>query len=339
MNELTLTFSWLLGQSIAASIIICLLLLIRKVLWHKFPARWTSLLWILLTLRMICPWLPESKLSLFNLFPHLENYSFFELLESENSSYPLFSGNLRAPDTFDDTSTEEQKGDLHNHPESKHYSILEIATTIWLLGVAILSFHLLLATLTLWLLVKAERPLTKQKILDLLEDCKKEMGIQTIIGLIPTDKIESPALFGYLRPRLLFPKHHITTLNEKELRHVFLHELAHLKRMDIYFGWLVSLLQIIHWFNPLVWYAFRQFRLDREIACDELALSVMKPIEPIEYGKTLINLLAEHATTRKLPALASVLEDGAYIKRRVTMISRFKKKVSSPESMGEFRLR
>jgi beta-lactamase regulating signal transducer with metallopeptidase domain len=44
------------------------------------------------------------------------------------------------------------------------------------------------------------------------------------------------------------------------LRHVFLHELAHLKRHDIALNWLFAGAQALHWFNPLVWLAFQQAR-------------------------------------------------------------------------------
>jgi beta-lactamase regulating signal transducer with metallopeptidase domain len=108
----------------------------------------------------------------------------------------------------------------------------------------------------LWWLVTRERPLTDQKILDLLEDCKSQMDIRTMLGVVITNKVTSPALFGFLRPRLLLPAGMIETLSLEELRYVFLHELAHLRRRDIYVGWLMSLLQVLHWFNPLVWREF-----------------------------------------------------------------------------------
>jgi len=94
---------------------------------------------------------------------------------------------------------------------------------------------------------------TDQQILDLLEDCKMQMGVRTIVAVVVTDRTRSPALFGFLRPRILLPQGLIETLSLDELHYVFLHELAHLKRRDIYLAWLVCLLQVLHWFNPLIW--------------------------------------------------------------------------------------
>jgi hypothetical protein len=175
--------------------------------------------------------------------------------------------------------------------------------------------------------------LTDQKILDLLEDCKSEMGIRTILGVVITDKVKSPALFGFVRPRLLLPAGIIETLSLKELRYVFLHELAHLKRHDIYLGYLSSLLQSLHWFNPLIWLAFYRIRNDRELACDALVLAQTHSSESKDYGRTIVSLLERFSRPRHLPAMAGILETKSQLKRRIKMIAKFKK-TSRPRWAG-----
>ena len=56
--------------------------------------------------------------------------------------------------------------------------------------------------------------------------------------LVETEAVGSPALFGFVRPRLLLPAGLMSQFTREELRHVFMHELAHVKRRDILFGWL-----------------------------------------------------------------------------------------------------
>ncbi len=89
-------------------------------------------------------------------------------------------------------------------------------------------------------------------------------------------------------------------LSDAELRHVLLHELAHVKRRDVAMNWLVNALLTVHWFNPLLWLAFRQMRADREIACDELALRAMRGEERKAYGDTLIKVSDGGACGRRL---------------------------------------
>ena len=38
---------------------------------------------------------------------------------------------------------------------------------------------------------------------------------------------------------------------------------------------IIIIVQIIHWFNPVIWYTFNRVRLDRELACDEMSLSAI----------------------------------------------------------------
>jgi len=117
----------------------------------------------------------------------------------------------------------------------------------------------------------------------------------------------------------------LETYGLEELRYVFIHELAHLRQRDIYFGWLIALLQIVHWFNPLMWFAFGRMRADRELACDRLAISMMDADEPPKYGRTIVNLLENFSQVRYVPSVAGILEDTCQIERRIKMITKFKK--------------
>jgi len=107
-------------------------------------------------------------------------------------------------------------------------AIVDMLALVWLAVALALAILALVCNFKLWRIIKSQRPLTEGKILDLLEDCKAEMGIQTLLGVVVTDKVKSPALFGVVRPRLLLPEGVLETLSVDELRYVFVHELAHI---------------------------------------------------------------------------------------------------------------
>jgi beta-lactamase regulating signal transducer with metallopeptidase domain len=221
------------------------------------------------------------------------------------------------------------RGSITEQRETEAESaIIKFAKTLpllWLAGGVALAIYIGACNFRLWQLVTRERPLTDQKILDLLEDCKAQMGIHNILGIVVTDKVNSAALFGFIRPRLLLPAGMVETLTLKELRYVFMHELGHLRRRDIYVGWLMSLLQVLHWFNPLVWLAFYRMQSDRELACDALVLSYARGGESKEYGRTIVNLLERFSYPQRLPSMAGILENKSQLKRRIKMIAQFKK--------------
>ncbi|HUV67595.1 MAG TPA: M56 family metallopeptidase, partial [Sedimentisphaerales bacterium] len=331
---------WLLRTTVQASILICVILLLQRILRNRLCIRWHYSLWLLLLVRMLLPWAPQSRASLFNLIPRSAHQQQAEYEQQGNGRQSVGSEvagsesvesvpaspaatTQESPDVV--TATPSINQAVQNQLKPDFSKVVKILPLLWLIGALALAVYVGAGNFNLWRIVKRRRPLTDQKILDLLEDCKAQMGIQTILGIVPTDKVESPALFGFVRPRLLLPHGMIETLSRQELRYVLLHELAHLKRHDIYAGWLMSLLQILHWFNPLVWLAFYRMRSDRELACDALVLARTQSEEPKSYGRIIVNLVERFSRPQRLPGMAGILETKAQLKRRVTMIAKFKK--------------
>ncbi|MGH8247756.1 MAG: Kelch repeat-containing protein, partial [Gammaproteobacteria bacterium] len=156
-----------------------------------------------------------------------------------------------------------------------------------------------------------------------LEDSKESMNVTTPVVVIESARIQSPMLHGFLRPRLLLPEGLMARLSPGQLRHVFLHELAHVRRCDILVNWLATWLQILHWFNPLVWLAFWCMRNERELTADRLALSSAKGNERLEYGETLLMLVQLFRARRYLPSLAGILEVKGQIESRIAEIANF----------------
>ena len=115
---------------------------------------------------------------------------------------------------------------------------------------------------------------------------------------------------------------------------MFLHELSHIKRQDILTGWLMTALQILHWFNPLVWLAFHRMRVDRELACDALALSYAKEEENQPYGRTIIKLLEGFGCSAWAPSMAGTVENKNQMKERISMIAKFRKTSHGPALAG-----
>jgi len=150
------------------------------------------------------------------------------------------------------------------------------------------------------------------------------MGVRRPPLLRETRALQTPALYGFLRPTLLLPEGFTRTFSRSELRFVLLHELAHLRRLDLPLNGLMTLLQIIHWFNPLVWFAFARWRLDREIACDAAAITASGTQSAHAYGGTLLRLLERCSTPAySHQSLLQIAGRKTEIQQRLTMISSF----------------
>ena len=150
------------------------------------------------------------------------------------------------------------------------------------------------------------------------------MRVRSVVALRETPLVKSPALFGVFRPRFLLPPGLIRDFSPAELRYVFLHELAHVRRQDVAVNWLLTLLQAVHWFNPFVWFGFVRMRADRELACDALALSLSGDGEARTYGLTIVKLLETFTRGAASPGLVGILENGRQMQHRIRLIAAFR---------------
>ncbi len=197
---------------------------------------------------------------------------------------------------------------------------------IWIFGIVVLSLYTVATNIYFWFKVKDGKLFTDQKTLKILKECKEKLGVNTNISIINTSGVGIPAIFGVVRPWLLIPDNVLNNLPPENLRYVFMHELAHMKRKDIIVNWIVLILQIIHWFNPLVWFAFNKMRADREIACDSEVLAHLDIGEEKNYGHTILDLAEIISGRIYFGGIAGILEDKSQIKNRINKISQFKKK-------------
>jgi beta-lactamase regulating signal transducer with metallopeptidase domain len=296
----------LLKASWQASVIIVLVLAAQYGFGRRWNPRWRHALWWLVVARLALPLTIPSPVSLFNIFPHPTGGA----LVSSTVSAPNLSSVGAAP------------------PLTGTPRVVESVSAwlgLWTLGALSMTGCLGVGHFRILRSVKGRRPLIDEQVLNLLEDCKQQMCVCVPVTLVETTAVDGPCLFGLLRPRLLLPPGFTHRFSHDELRYVFLHELAHVKRHDIFLGWLTALLQILHWFNPLVWLAFARLRVDRELACDALALSYAEGRDNKPYGQTIVKLLENFGNAPRAPSLAGIVEDKQRMKERIIMIAKFQK--------------
>jgi len=131
----------------------------------------------------------------------------------------------------------------------------------------------------------------------------QHLGVKHPPQLLVTPALPTVALCGWWRPRILVPPNLCDRFAAGEVRGIFLHELAHVRRRDVLWTWLALLASALHWFNPLVWLMMRRFRADRELECDRIALAHLNEPQKRHFGEALIKTLEAH----QWPALAAVV--------------------------------
>jgi beta-lactamase regulating signal transducer with metallopeptidase domain len=126
----------------------------------------------------------------------------------------------------------------------------------------------------------------------LVRDAAGRLGLRRVPRAILTDVDCSPFACGIRQAVLVLPKGLTATLSSTELNHVLLHELAHIRRLDLVWGWIGVLARMLYFFHPVVhWIAYR-VRLERELACDQLAMTTSGQ-GAAEYAATLVRVVSQ----------------------------------------------
>ncbi|MCK4849736.1 MAG: M56 family metallopeptidase, partial [Phycisphaerae bacterium] len=159
----------------------------------------------------------------------------------------------------------------------------------WLLGVLVLAGWLVVR---FWQLRRAHRGKTAladppQRLKQLLAETANKLRLRRLPQMVLSPTATSPAVFGVLRPVLLIPAEDIQRLSRTEIEHILLHELAHIKRGDLIVHAFNMLLQIIYWFNPLLWLVRRQLQHLRELCCDASVARILRE-KTTDYKETIL---------------------------------------------------
>lgn len=194
----------------------------------------------------------------------------------------------------------------------------EALPLVWLSGALLFMATVLVRHIRFSAAVRAAVP-AGPSLQALLDDCRRQARCRRDVRLLCTPGVATPLVTGCLRPRLLLPADAAGQLGEAQLRHVFLHELMHVRNHDIAANWLLAVVQALHWFNPLAWIGFNRLRLDRELARDAATLQCLAAGDRHEYGRTLLQLSQWGNGRLRAAGVLGMVDAGAQLRARILM--------------------
>jgi beta-lactamase regulating signal transducer with metallopeptidase domain len=314
MNHFAETvLTWLWQTSLAAAALALIALLLQALCGRWLTPRWTYVLWMLVVLRLVLPVAPESRFSIFNIHSAPERQPLATPSEPVLTTPPAV---LQVPAP----------------PPAKPLSVPIFLVTLWMLGAICYFLACVVQYLRLLRWARRQSPITDPRVLALFCSAEERLRFHRPLTIVQTQSISVAAVLGLLRPYLLLPKHMIDNWTDDELRFAMLHELVHLRRRDNLLNWMLIFVQAIHWFNPLVWFALRRARTEREALCDAIVLSNLRDDERPAYGAALIKA-AELLAAPPLLCVVPILNHKHEIHRRIRMITAFK---PTPRSVSVF---
>ena len=265
----------LFALSLGGGVVALVLMGVARVTRARYAAKWRRVIWALLCLRLIIllPLVPQVQAPVQMTVPQMDR--------------PVAVS--AAPTVAPNTGTAPQ---IHPDEEEKAPALTmsHIVSGVWLLGMcgvlvwSGVSHMRLRRYLRRWAAVE-----TREEVCCRYAAQAQRLNLKRVPKLLACPGLEVPMLTGLVAPALMLPQ---DASPEDGLDYALLHELIHYRRRDIWLKALVMLTGSVHWFNPVMWLMVRQVDRDIELACDEMALTVLPEEERLAYGETILQAAA-----------------------------------------------
>jgi len=299
---------WIWEASWQAGVIALVVLIVRRLIGKRLSPGWRYGLWLLVVVRLLMPEMPQSPASLYNAAP----------------SAAVFQHGIRSALGY-------QGGqNIHTGPTasgtivSEQVPVTSMAwghwmAVSWLIGAILLLLRLAVSNARFrWEMRRSTRE-PSEALQEILHEAAAILGMREP-GIALTRLVGSPAVVGAWHPVILLPPDTEKRFSSPEIRLLLLHELTHIRRGDLWVNLLVSVLQSLHWFNPVLWFSFRSMRNDRELACDAMLLDKQTPDTRESYSRTLIKVLEGLHHGSSPHGVVGILEKHGNLRERLTRI-------------------
>lgn len=148
----------------------------------------------------------------------------------------------------------------------------------------------------------------------------------TKLPVYTAEGLPSPCLFGIFRPAIYLTEK--AASDDIKRTHVLAHELTHYAHRDNLWSLLRGVCAVLHWYNPLVWWAAALSRRDAELACDEAAIKRLGEESRVPYGRTLIELVSVKSPAELLRCATTMTSGKRGIKERIILLAKKPKMLS-----------
>lgn len=274
-------FLEILNMSFTASIVIVMIMLVRLLL-KKLPKLYTYMLWLIVLIRLICPFSIESILSL---MPVNSKPISTEILYTGE---PVVHTGMTVVDQLVNQSLPVAHVEASVNPLQIWILIGEL---IWIIGmVGLLGYGLIT-------LIMLKRKLHTSEYEPQYSHLVTTGRNKVRSSVYVTEGIHTPFVLGIFKPNIYLP----LGIAEEETSYILLHEQIHIKRGDHILRLLSFFLLCAHWFNPFIWLAFFLAGKDMEMSCDEAVVRELGTSIKKSYSTSLLTFAIGRNHTGLIP--------------------------------------
>jgi hypothetical protein len=199
------------------------------------------------------------------------------------------------------------------------------ATAVYVIGVVIMLLRLLMASKAGQRLRIAARVIEDSAILAIVRRQSHQLGMKIVPIVATCSRVSVPMVVGIMKPMILLPPALATGMSPDQLAAVLSHELAHLRRFDLFINFLQRLIEAVLFFHPAVWYVSHRMSVERENSCDDMVLA--NGCDRLTYADALLRMAelcigsSGHPGLETATALAATGKNPSEFKRRVLRVA------------------
>jgi beta-lactamase regulating signal transducer with metallopeptidase domain/peptidoglycan/xylan/chitin deacetylase (PgdA/CDA1 family) len=204
---------------------------------------------------------------------------------------------------------------LRDYFKQSLISALPMFVLLWIFGVGVFAFRLCGGVWQLHKYKTQEICLPDGDWQKRFSDLCEKLKISQTVKLLQSNRIETPIVVGWLKPLILVPTSVFLQMNPHQLETILAHELIHIRRYDNLVNFMQSLIEILFFYHPCVWWISAVIRREREFACDD-AVTEMFENPHIVYASALANLEEiRRLTKEKTPSFLMAASGGKLMQR------------------------
>ncbi|MBN2520440.1 MAG: pentapeptide repeat-containing protein [Bacteroidales bacterium] len=284
-GEIVEAIGWTLFHSIWQGALISLLLGLLMLLLNKFTSQ-TRYFVAFFALSLI---LVSSTITFYKSFQHAKEKTLIKeriianpTILIEHLQEDIQSAKMGEPEN---QNTVKLKWIFFKSYFQKHYPLI---VTIWLLGILVL-FLRFLGGLAYAVRIKNYRTIAVDKTWkDKLNRLAKNLELKKAIKMFQSPLTKVPVVIGYFKPVILLPISTFIGLTSEEIENIIAHELAHIYRKDYLFNIIQTIIEILFFYHPAIWWISSVIRSERENSCDDIAIELTG--DSLNYAKALASM-------------------------------------------------
>lgn len=188
---------------------------------------------------------------------------------------------------------------------------------IWTAGAVVLLGRLLGGKLYGYWIAKRAPELEDERVLDAVRRASEKVEYAREVRVAESDHLRVPFVCGLFRPGLIVPSQ-LKEWSSERIEAILHHEFAHIKRKDILLQFFAQLACCLYWINPLAWVMERKLFIERERACDDVAIN--RDIKASDYAAYLMEVMEELGDRRTHAWVMSAMAEGTDFKDRIISV-------------------